>query len=109
MAYDDQLAERVRALLDERSDVTEKQMFGGIAFLVAGNMSVGVNGDDLIVRVSPEEGEQLLSEPGARRMDFTGRPMKGWLFVNPEATAEEADLERWVRRGEAFAAGLPPK
>ena len=110
MAYDERLAERVRSLLDARADVDERNMFGGIAFLVAGNMCVGVNGDDLIVRLTPEEGDALIaSEPGARPMDFTGRPMRGWLFVSADATAEDADLERWVRRAEAFASSLPPK
>jgi TfoX/Sxy family transcriptional regulator of competence genes len=109
MAFDDGLAQRVRALLDSRSDVADKQMFGGIAFLIAGNMACGVSGDDLIVRVDREESEALLEEPGARRFDMTGRPMRGWLLVAPDATADDGDLERWVRRGEQFAASLPPK
>ena len=109
MAYDEGLAERVRGLLDGRSDVVDKRMFGGIAFLIAGNMACGVSGDDLIVRVDRDESEALLAEPGARRFDMTGRPMKGWLLVAPEATADDGDLERWVRRGEQFAASLPPK
>ena len=109
MPYDEGLAERVRGLLDGRSDVVDKRMFGGIAFLIAGNMACGVSGDDLIVRVDCDESEALLAEPGARRFDMTGRPMKGWLLVAPEASADDADLERWVRRGEEFAASLPPK
>jgi TfoX/Sxy family transcriptional regulator of competence genes len=109
MAYDEGLAQRIRALLDARSDVADKQMFGGIAFLIAGNMACGVSGEDLIVRVDREESEALLEEPGARRFDMTGRPMRGWLLVAPEATADDGDLERWVRRGEEFAASLPPK
>jgi TfoX/Sxy family transcriptional regulator of competence genes len=109
MAFDEGLAERIRGLLGARSDVADKQMFGGIAFLIAGNMACGVSGDDLIVRVDREESEALLGEPGARRFDMTGRPMKGWLLVAPEATADDGDLERWVRRGEEFAASLPPK
>jgi TfoX/Sxy family transcriptional regulator of competence genes len=108
MAYDEHLAERARNLLD-RADVDERKMFGGIGFLVAGNMSVGVIGDDLIVRVDPDDAEAMLAEAGARPFDFTGRPMKGWLFVAPDATAEDEDLERWVRRGEEFASSLPPK
>ena len=108
MAYDEQLAERVRALLD-RPDVDERRMFGGIAFMVAGNMAVGVLGDDLIVRGAADDAEALLAQPGARPFDFTGRPAKGTLFVGPEGTAEDDDLARWVRRGEDFAAGLPPK
>jgi TfoX/Sxy family transcriptional regulator of competence genes len=110
VAFDEDLAQRVRTLLGERVDVDERKMFGGIGFLVAGNMCCGVHGDDLIVRLENEEADELLSsEAGARPMDITRRPMRGWLFVAPEATAEDADLERWVRRAEAFASGLPPK
>ena len=109
MAFDEGLAERIRGLLDARSDVDERKMFGGIAFLVAGNMACGVMRDDLMVRMEPEAAAALESEPGARRFDMDGRPMKGWLLVAPEATADDGDLERWVRRGETFAASLPPK
>jgi TfoX/Sxy family transcriptional regulator of competence genes len=110
MAFDEDLARRVRSLLDGRSDVDERRMFGGIGFLVAGNMCCGVHGEELIVRLDPDEAEQLRSsESGARPMDMTGKPMRGWLFVAAEATAEDADLERWVRRAEAFASSLPPK
>jgi TfoX/Sxy family transcriptional regulator of competence genes len=109
MAFDEGLAERIRAVLDARSDVDERKMFGGIAFLVAGNMACGVMGDELLVRVEPADAGALESEPGARRADMAGRPMKGWLLVAPEATADDGDLERWVRRGEDFAASLPPK
>jgi TfoX/Sxy family transcriptional regulator of competence genes len=110
VAFDEGLAQRVRSLLDARTDVDERRMFGGIAFLVAGNMCCGVNEDDLIVRLDPDQADELLaSESGARPMDFTGRPMRGWLFVAPEATAEDADLESWVRRAEEFASKLPHK
>jgi TfoX/Sxy family transcriptional regulator of competence genes len=110
VAYDQVLAQRVRVLLDARADVDERKMFGGIGFLVGGNMCCGVHGDELIVRLDPDEAEEAVSaESGARPFDMTGRPMRGWLFVAPEATAEDADLERWVRRCESFASGLPPK
>jgi TfoX/Sxy family transcriptional regulator of competence genes len=109
MAFDEGLAERIRGVLDARSDVDERKMFGGIAFLVAGNMACGVMRDDLMVRMEPDAAAALESEPGVRRFDMGGRPMKGWLLVEPEATADDGDLERWVRRGEEFAAGLPPK
>jgi TfoX/Sxy family transcriptional regulator of competence genes len=110
MAFDEGLAARVRGLLDGRSDVEDKRMFGGIAFLIAGNMACGVHGDDLIVRVDRAESDELIaSDPAARKFDMTGRPMRGWILVAPEATADDGDLERWVRRGEEFAAGLPPK
>jgi TfoX/Sxy family transcriptional regulator of competence genes len=109
MAFDEGLAERIRGVLDARSDVDERRMFGGIAFLVAGNMACGVMRDDLMVRMGPDAAAALDSEPGVRRFDMGGRPMKGWLLVAPEATADDGDLERWVRRGEEFAASLPPK
>jgi TfoX/Sxy family transcriptional regulator of competence genes len=110
VAFDEDLAARVRGLLEARSDVEDKKMFGGIAFLIAGNMACGVSGEDLIVRVDKDESDDLIeSERGAREFDMTGRPMRGWILVAPEATADDGDLERWVRRGEEFAAGLPPK
>jgi TfoX/Sxy family transcriptional regulator of competence genes len=109
MAFDEGLAERIRGVLDARSDVDERKMFGGIAFLVAGNMACGVMRDDLMVRMEPDAAAALESEPGVRRFDMGGRPMKGWLLVAPEASADDGDLERWVRRGEEFAASLPPK
>ena len=109
MAFDEGLAERIRGVLDARSDVDERKMFGGIAFLVAGNMACGVMRDDLMVRIEPDAATALESEPGVRRFDMGGRPMKGWLLVAPEATADDGHLERWVRRGEEFAASLPPK
>ena len=109
MAYDEGLAERIRGVLDARSDVDERKMFGGIAFLVAGNMACGVMRDDLMVRMEPDAAAALESEPGVRRFDMSGRPMKGWVLVAPEATADDRDLERWVRRGEEFAASLPAK
>jgi TfoX/Sxy family transcriptional regulator of competence genes len=109
MAFDEGLAERIRGVLDARSDVDERKMFGGIAFLVAGNMACGVMRDDLMVRMEPEAAAALESDPGVRRFDMGGRPMKGWLLVAPEASADDGDLERWVRRGEEFAASLPPK
>jgi TfoX/Sxy family transcriptional regulator of competence genes len=109
MAYDEGLAERIRGVLDARSDVDERKMFGGIAFLVAGNMACGVMRDDLMVRMEPATAAALESEPGVRRFDMGGRPMKGWLLVAPEASTDDGDLERWVRRGEEFAASLPPK
>jgi hypothetical protein len=110
VAFDEGLAQRIRSLLDARTDLDEQRMFGGIAFLVAGNMCCGVNGDDLVVRLDRDQADELLnSESAARPFDMTGRPMRGWLMVAPEATAEDADLERWVRRAEEFASGLPPK
>jgi TfoX/Sxy family transcriptional regulator of competence genes len=110
MAYDHGLAERVRRLLGARFDVEDREMFGGIAFMVAGNMACGVLGDELIVRMERDDAKRLLgSEPGTREFDMTGRPMRNWIMVAPEEIADEGDLERWVRRGEEFASSLPPK
>jgi hypothetical protein len=109
VAYDEELAERVRDLLAVRADVSERKMFGGVGFMVAGNMCCGVLGEDLIVRLDPEEAEAALAEPDVRVFDYTGRPMKGWLFVGPQATAGEAALAGWVDAAFAFAASLPVK
>jgi TfoX/Sxy family transcriptional regulator of competence genes len=86
-----------------------EKMFGGLAMLLHGNMAVGVHGDALIVRTDPGRREQLLAEPGARVFDMTGRPMKGWLLVDPDGCAEDDDLRRWVDRGVEYARSLPPK
>ncbi|MFG3346203.1 TfoX/Sxy family protein [Streptomyces sp. NPDC048018] len=109
MAFDEGLAERVRTCLARDAAVTERRMFGGIAFLCAGNMAVGVTGDDLMVRVGPDAAEDALARPGARPADMAGRPMRGWVVVTAVAVAEDAALAEWVGRGRAFAAGLPPK
>jgi hypothetical protein len=84
-------------------------MFGGLVFLVHGNMACGVRGADLNVRIAAEEADATLAEPGARPFSLTGRPMKGWLLVDPDGHAEDEDLRRWVDRGLAFAGSLPPK
>jgi TfoX/Sxy family transcriptional regulator of competence genes len=110
MAYDEQLAQRIRELLAERVDVDERKMFGSLAVLVGGNMACGVRGEDLLVRMEPEAADELLeSEPGVHLAVMGARTMSGWLQVEAAAVAEDADLERWVRRGEEFGAGLPPK
>jgi TfoX/Sxy family transcriptional regulator of competence genes len=84
-------------------------MFGGIAFMVGGNMAVGVLGEDLIVRLEHDETEKALAEDGVREFDFTGRPMKGIIYVSPEQTADEESLAGWVEAGTAYAASLPAK
>jgi TfoX/Sxy family transcriptional regulator of competence genes len=109
MAYDEQLADRVRDLMSAYADVSELKMFGGIGFTLAGNIAVGVIEDDLIVRLDPETSKIALTEDGVREFDFTGRPMKGWLFVSSDRTADEDDLAGWVEAGADFAASLPPK
>jgi len=109
VAYDERLAERVRDALSAVPDLAEITMFGGLCFTVRGHMAVGVNGDDLMVRLPREEGEAALAEPGARPMDFTGRPMKGFLFVGRDGYRTAKQLRRWVERSVAYASSLPPK
>ena len=109
MAYDEGLAQRVCEALEEQPGISEKKMFGGLAFLLRGNMCVGVVGDELMVRVGPQEHAEALRQPHARKMDFTGRPMKGFVFVASEGVEADADLERWVARGVAYAASMPVK
>jgi hypothetical protein len=109
MAYDEGLATRVRDLLGDHPGLAEKKMFGGLAFLLDGNMACGVRGHDLIVRVAADAAEATLREPGTRPFDLTGRPMKGWLLVDADGHAEDDDLRRWVDRGLAYATSLPPK
>lgn len=106
MAYDEGLAQRIRELLEEQAGVTEKKMFGGLAFLLRGSMCVGVVGDELMVRVGPGAHAEALRQPHARKMDFTGRPMKGFVFVGVGGIEGDADLARWVSRGVRFAASL---
>jgi hypothetical protein len=87
----------------------EKKMFGGIAFMIGGNMAVGVNKDHLMVRVGPDHHEDAVSQPHARVVDFTGKPMRGWITVEPPGYASDDDLVGWVQRGVDFASSLPPK
>jgi TfoX/Sxy family transcriptional regulator of competence genes len=109
MAYDEALADRVRELLGPRAEVAERKMFGGIAFMIGGNMAVGVVGQDLMVRLDPADVERALGEPHTRPMDFTGRPLKSMVFVDPDGTVADADLAGWVEAGADLAASLPPK
>ena len=109
MAFDETLADRVRDLLAPRADLGERKMFGGIAFMIAGNMAVGVIDDDLMVRLDPADAERALAEPHTRPMDFTGKPMKGMIFVDSAGTASDEDLASWVDAGADFASSLPPK
>ena len=108
MAYDEGLAERIRQALPAGRPIDEKAMFGGLAFLLDGRMFVGIVGDDLMVRVGPERHEEALSAPHVRPMDFTGRPMKGYVFVAPAGCASDGALREWVERAIAFASTLPP-
>jgi TfoX/Sxy family transcriptional regulator of competence genes len=109
MAYDEGLERRIRELLAELPDLVAKKMFGGVGFMVRGNMACGVNGDNLIVRVGPERYESALEEPHTRVFDMTGRPMKGWVTVAPQGLEADEVLAYWVRRGVEFALTLPAK
>lgn len=109
MAYDEELAERVRAALDDVKGVAEIKMFGGLCFTVGGNMAVGVTHDDLLVRVPPDDGDAAITEPGVRLMQIGSRTSRGFLAVAPQATSSDRALNAWVDRGVAFASSLPPK
>lgn len=110
MAYDEGFAERIRGLLPD-IPVTEKKMFGGLGFLVGGNMSVAASGQGgLLVRIDPAETEALLAEPGAAEFEMGGRgPMKGWLHVDDAALGDDETLRTWIERGVSYAKTLPPK
>jgi TfoX/Sxy family transcriptional regulator of competence genes len=108
MAYDEDLADRVRGLLSDSSNLREQKMFGGIGFMVDDKMVAGVHGPDLIVRVPAEEHDDAVKEPGARVMDMIARPMKGFLFIAPAGT-KGAALKKWVTRSATYVATLPVK
>ena len=109
MAYSEQLAERVRILLNGRDGITERKMFGGLAIMLRGNMCCGVTGDDLMLRVGPERYRDALTRPGVRPMDLTGRPMKGMVFVEARAIDTDEKLRDWLATAAAFAEALPAK
>ena len=110
MAYDEDLAQRTRHVLTELDvEPIERRMFGGLAFMVRGHMTVGLLGDDLLVRVGRDAYEEALARPHAREFDFTGRPSTGTVMVAPPGTAEDVDLRAWVRRGLDFTSGLAAK
>ena len=109
MAYDEGLATRIRDILEDTPNVTERKMFGGLAFMVGGNMAVGIVGDDLMVRVGKDAYTDALAQPFAREMDFTGKAMQGLVYVSLEGTAEDDDLAAWISKGVGFARSLPQK
>jgi len=109
VAFDEALADRIRDVLAARDGVSERRMFGGIAFMLDGNMAVGVIGEDLMVRLDPADAERALAEPHTRPMDFTGRPSKHMVYVGREGPASDANLANWVEAGAAHAASLPRK
>ena len=110
MAYDEALAERIRGLLGSERNVTEKKMFGGLSFLIGGNMAVAASGQGgLLVRVDPEESDELVASTPATLMEMGGRSMRGWLRVDSADVSADGDLAVWVERGTAYARSLPPK
>ncbi len=109
MAYDEALAARIRSAFEGQPGVAEKKMFGGVAFMVGGNMACGVTSDELMVRVGPDNYEDALSRPHARPMDFTGRPMRGMVYVTRRGFESDQDLAAWVESGASFARSLPAK
>ena len=109
MAFNEGLAERIRQGLARRKGIEGKTMFGGIGFLLNGNMLVGVWKDSLIVRLGPDEGEEVLRQPHVKEFDITGRPMKGWVLVGPEGVEDDEQLTAWIERALWFAGTLPAK
>ncbi len=110
MAYDEDLADRIRAVLQKQDGVTERRMFGGLAFMINGNMAVSASGQGgLLLRVDPAETDSLVREDGVTRFQMRGREMDGWVRVDPSATASDEELRRWVQVGVSYAASLPPK
>lgn len=109
MAFDPVLADLIRLAIGENSSVVEKRMFGGIAFMLGGNMCCGIVKDQLMLRVSPSEHDAMLERPGVYPMEFTGRPMRGFVFVDAAHTATVPAVRKWLKPAIAFASSLPPK
>lgn len=108
MGFDEKLAGRVRKNMPADVKFAESRMFGGLTFMVGGKMTCGISNKDLMVRVGPQEYEDALREPGARPMDFTGRPLKGFVFVGPGGTKDDRALRQWIQKGLRFVRSLPP-
>ena len=109
MAFNEQLADRTREILASNPTLTEKRMFGGVCFLLGGNMVCGVSKDDLMLRMDAKRADELVERPHARPMDFTGRPMKGYLFVGSEGLKTEKQLREWLAPAVEYVQSLPPK
>jgi TfoX/Sxy family transcriptional regulator of competence genes len=109
MAFDEGLAERIRELTGSHPSISERKMFGGLCFMSSGNMCFGILGDEIMVRVGPDAYAALLQLPHAREMDFTGRSMRGMVYVDPDGISEDDDLAAWLQRGLIYARSLQPK
>jgi TfoX/Sxy family transcriptional regulator of competence genes len=109
MAYDEALAERIRPLIAARGEATERKMFGGVTWMLQGNMACGVLGDDLCVRLLPEDADRALEDTSVRRFEMTGRPARGFVVIAGEAVAEDDALAHWVDAGADYALSLPAK
>lgn len=109
MAYDEGMADRIRDHLGVGPEIVEKKMFGGIAFMLSGNMAVGISGDELMVRTGPDGYADAIAKPGVRDFDMTGKRMKGWVLVASDQLAEDNGLGEWLDVGLDFAGSLPPK
>jgi TfoX/Sxy family transcriptional regulator of competence genes len=107
--YDEHLASRIREILEEHGGLEERKMFGGLAFMVNGHMCCGVTADDLMLRLGPDQAEKALEKRHVRPMDFTGRPLKGYVYVAPPAVKTDSDLQRWLQLARDFIATLPPR
>jgi len=109
MAYSEELAARIREVIGARDGVSERRMFGGIAWMVGGNMACGTLGEDLMIRLDPEDAQRALHEQHVGPMEFTGRPMRGFITVRADGITDDGDLARWIDAGASYAASLPPK
>ena len=109
MAYDKKLADRIRKALSKQPKLSEREMFGGIGFMLRGNMACGVIGDEMMVRIAKDATQATLKQPGARIFDFSGRPSQGWIMVNQSVLATPAGLRAWIKRGVEYALSLPAK
>jgi hypothetical protein len=110
MAYDPELADRIRAVVEDEPGLSEKKMFGGLAFLIGGNMAVSASSTGgMLLRVDPASTESLVQQPHVTRFEMRGRQMDGWLRVDPEVAGTDAELRGWVRHGVNYARSLPPK
>jgi TfoX/Sxy family transcriptional regulator of competence genes len=110
MAYDEELADRIRELVGDEPQLTEQKMFGGLAFLIGGNMAIGASGQGgVLVRVDPEESDRLVATTSARPMEMRGREMRGWLRVEADEVSTKRELAKWVKLGTAYARSLPAK